>query len=853
MSSQAQGLLDSGYVTRRKELLALLKKLRAIGSQNELDLPRIAVIGNQSAGKSSVVEAISGITVPRDAGTCTRCPMECRLSSSTTWTCQIFIRREFDKSGRLLDKVSELPFGDPIRNKDQLEFALWRAQVAVLNPHLPLSSFLAHSGDQLCKHPFVSKDTLSFSRDTICVDLEGPELTELAFVDLPGLIQNAPSKIVHLVEDMVISYIKGNCLILVAMPMTDDIENQKALQLARQVDRDGQRTIGVLTKPDMLSPGSTKARNLWLDVIEGRRHPLVHGYYCTRQPDDMERMSKVSFRKARSAETEFFESTHPWSKSNHKDRFGTDHLVSALSKLLVEIIDSALPRIRSETSRKLEECLSDHVRLPKPVDDDPPAYILRLLNNFCDQMQRHIKGSIDDNMLIHRNRDAFVAFKRAIRQTAPNFIPVLKGKETGDLRVAGVDELSEAEPMYLSDMKRHVQKSVTRELPNNIPFQAKEVLILQFQADWKVAVDKCFSAVRRSVQDAIELTLKAVFGRYENLEKHMRILILEIIQQHQEKCLSMLEPILKVEMTPYTQNCHYLSESCDKWLGLYRNYRVKYKNRPPTKLRRVELEVTSASPVLASSMPQFTFSAPMTSSRQLPLSARLQSPRTSRRRKGIREFVPPPGSNLRSESDCELESDTETTLQSSGSSSAAAAGSKKDTSLADAKSNPKKRTLNPPSTSESESDGEDDGNCKQREAEYVDSQEKEAQLKSVLAQLATLGYTGVTADDLDKLNKVDEYETELNVMAEVRGYFQIAYKRIIDNVPSLIDLMFVKAIGDQMQDSLVRKLDLFSRSGNENCAMLLEESSIIAEKRKELMARQEKLEEVNRALQTFGL
>jgi len=135
----------------------------------------------------------------------------------------------------------------------------------------------------------------------------------------------------------------------------DDIENQKALRLAHQVDREGRRTIGikfmtfcrfaltlcipgVMTKPDMLTIGSTKARDLWLDVIEGRRHSLTHGYYCTRQPDDAERSRGITSADARVAESTYFKDTSPWSTSVHKHRFGTNNLISTLSTLLVQII-----------------------------------------------------------------------------------------------------------------------------------------------------------------------------------------------------------------------------------------------------------------------------------------------------------------------------------------------------------------------------------------------------------------------------------------------------------------------------------------------------------------------------------
>lgn len=145
--------------------------------------------------------------------------MECRLSSAEKdWSCQISIRWEFEDDGKRKEETSEVKFGDLITNKSDVEPALRRAQEKILNP----------SG---------TGNPLQFSKNVVCVDLQGPDLTDLSFIDLPGLqtllvllirransalgiIQNAEDDIVKLVENLVVSHIKGNCLILVALPMT---------------------------------------------------------------------------------------------------------------------------------------------------------------------------------------------------------------------------------------------------------------------------------------------------------------------------------------------------------------------------------------------------------------------------------------------------------------------------------------------------------------------------------------------------------------------------------------------------------------------------------------------------------
>jgi len=96
-----------------------------------------------------------------------------------------------------------------------------------------------------------------------------------------------------------------------------------------------------MTKPDMLTTGSTKALQHWLNVIEGRSNMLAQGYYCTCQPDDAARSGSISTADARQNEKDFFRSTEPWSTSSHKHRFGTPNLISRLSELLVQIINSS--------------------------------------------------------------------------------------------------------------------------------------------------------------------------------------------------------------------------------------------------------------------------------------------------------------------------------------------------------------------------------------------------------------------------------------------------------------------------------------------------------------------------------
>ena len=116
-----------------------------------------------------------------------------------------------------LEEVEEIEFGPLLTDKQEVEPMLRRAQAAVLRPGVDSSKFVNMTDADLQSK---DKKSLRFSRNVVCVELTGPDLADLSFVDLPGIVQNADAEIVNLIEDLVNSYIKGNSLILVTMPMS---------------------------------------------------------------------------------------------------------------------------------------------------------------------------------------------------------------------------------------------------------------------------------------------------------------------------------------------------------------------------------------------------------------------------------------------------------------------------------------------------------------------------------------------------------------------------------------------------------------------------------------------------------
>jgi len=204
----------------------------AVGLEQDVAIPQIAVVGDQSAGKSSVLEAISGIPFPRGSGLVTRCATQIIMKRCHVdeWSGYISIlwkdnpdRPQPDICGPIeIDEV-----GDRINELTQL----------IIGP----------DGD--------------FSDHTISIEVQSPSVPDLTIVDLPGIIrtttQGQDPATIEKVNSLIEDYIsRERTVILAVIPSNVDIATVGILELAKNHDPQGQRTIGVLTKPDLVDKGA---------------------------------------------------------------------------------------------------------------------------------------------------------------------------------------------------------------------------------------------------------------------------------------------------------------------------------------------------------------------------------------------------------------------------------------------------------------------------------------------------------------------------------------------------------------------------------------------------------------------
>lgn len=191
----------------------------------------------------------------------------------------------------------------------------------------------------------------------------------LTLVDLPGItkvpVGDQPPDIETQIRNMILEFItKDNCLILAVSPANSDLANSDALKLAREVDPSGNRTIGVITKLDLMDQG-TDAR----DILENKHLPLKRGYIGVVNRSQRDIDGRKDIKAALMAERQFF-LTHP-AYRHMAERMGTGYLQKALNQQLTNHIKDTLPALRSKLQAQLLSLDKECAEFKNFNPDDP--------------------------------------------------------------------------------------------------------------------------------------------------------------------------------------------------------------------------------------------------------------------------------------------------------------------------------------------------------------------------------------------------------------------------------------------------------------------------------------------------
>lgn len=431
------------YDEKVRPLMDKIDKVRVAlsGDVEDIVFPTVVVVGDQSSGKSTLLEALSLIELPKGSGTVTRCPLVLRLRKSTE------------------------------SNEYHLQGENTRIK---LNP------------DKLNIPKYIENETIKLAgtnkqivTQMIELEIESPAVCDLTVVDLPGISRNPiadqPKDIHSQTTNLIRRFIKPEgTIILCVFPANVDVATVESFTLAKEVDPTGVRTIGVITKSDLAPNDDILCQQLLMQKLEVLHLKL--GFVAVRNRAEDE---NISLEDARKRENEFFEN-HIASSVVGWHCLGIASLSSRLAGLYADRVTEMFPKIHAAVQRKLDEASELLMKLPKELD--APERVTKY------------------HVLVDYYLDNFVEAKiKTSTEKRVGLVAIMDGKfqKFKDILMEQTKELKT--PEYAATVARTMDSASGEQLPTFDPHYLIVHLINEkideLWSTTQVLINDCFSAV----------------------------------------------------------------------------------------------------------------------------------------------------------------------------------------------------------------------------------------------------------------------------------------------------------------------------------------------------------------------
>ncbi|VDO29891.1 unnamed protein product [Haemonchus placei] len=352
-----------------ESLIPVVNKLQDVFAtlgrrEDQIQLPQIVVIGSQSAGKSSVLENLVGRDfLPRGTGIVTRRPLILHLSHvPADDECR---RRKSD--GSMI--TDDWAMFEHTGNKIFTDFSLVRKEIE-------------NETDR------VTGTNKGISPIPIILRIYSKNVVNLSLVDLPGItkipVGDQPPNIEEQIREMLITYISNpSSIILAVTPANQDFATSEPIKMAREVDPEGQRTLAVLTKLDLMDQGTDA-----MDVLMGKIVPVKLGIIGVVNRSQQAIIDNKPISDAIKDELTFLHRKYPTLAS----RNGTPYLAKKLNLLLMHHIRNCLPALKARVSIMHAQCQADLQAFGEPVDDKSRT-LLQIITRFATAYTSTIEGT----------------------------------------------------------------------------------------------------------------------------------------------------------------------------------------------------------------------------------------------------------------------------------------------------------------------------------------------------------------------------------------------------------------------------------------------------------------------------
>ncbi|XP_056342907.1 interferon-induced GTP-binding protein Mx-like [Oenanthe melanoleuca] len=505
----AEHTLYNQYEEKIRPCIDLVDSLRALGIEKDLSLPAIAVIGDQSSGKSSVLEALSGVALPRGNGIVTRCPLELklkRLPEGQAWEGKISYR----------NVIQEL------QEPSEVDRAIRHAQDVVAGPGGAISGQL------------------------ISLEVRSPDVPDLTLIDLPGIarvaVGNQPKDIGDQIKRLLRKTIGCKETVnLVVVPCNVDIATTEALKMAQEVDPTGERTIGILTKPDLVDRGTEEAV---VKILQNRVIPLKKGYMIVKCRGQQDILNQVTLAAAIQQERAFFENHKQFRAIIKEGKATIPHLAKKLTNELVKHIIKTLPALESQIRGTLHETLQDLQRYNRgtPQTEDEKLFFLtdliKLFNQDISQSTRGEEQLLGDEVrLFTKIRKEFCSWGVLLMECA-----------------------ARAKKNVPSRVWKYEDQYRGREFPGFSNYRTFEDIIKEQIRELEEPAIQILNKVMELVEEKFMELAKRNFANFHNLSRVAKVKIEDIREKQAAEAQRHIRAQFKMERIVYCQDNLYLED-----------------------------------------------------------------------------------------------------------------------------------------------------------------------------------------------------------------------------------------------------------------------------------------------------
>jgi interferon-induced GTP-binding protein Mx1 len=499
-------------------------------SNDGIIFPNVVVVGDQSSGKSTLLEALSLVELPKGNGIVTRCPLVLRL--------------------RRADKRNVYRLYDDNR------------KVLLDEENLNMPEYIEQATRELAgNHKNIVEDLIE-------LEVEDPHVRDLTVVDLPGIaryaLKDQPQNIQEQTKNLINKYIRQKgCVILCVFPANLDIAVVESISLARDVDPSGERTIGVITKSDLAVNQNMLVQQLLMNR-DGVTH-LKLGFIAVRNRSTDE---NISLDDAREREKEFFRQ-HPAAATVDKNCLGVDALINRLATLYSQRVKETFPKLREAIQGRLTKITEELNMLPPNLKTSAErvAKYNELVDLYVEKILKvELMGSNNSprQCMVNILHQKFTAYREILREQRK--------------------ELSSAE--HRSKVQQELSKHAGAELPNFLSSSVlKQFICEKLNQLWDITeklINECFRATISQLSKA-ESNACNDHILPSKITKVFHHVSMAYINEMRNKVHDQLRALLELDQNdPYTINTYYM-DLLEKYKGsLGQNNTAKTITVPPT-------------------------------------------------------------------------------------------------------------------------------------------------------------------------------------------------------------------------------------------------------------------------------